>query len=271
MALPSKSDSPNKNAPSPFRSPAANLMRVDNDKRRFYRVLRTSNPPLTVTLEQAPGTCLFAECDDISMGGAGVHFSATRDPHLSVGTEVVLAFQAMSRPDAIRARAKVVSVREQPDKSVRYGFQFTNQPELYAQMDSYYARYFNRREHMRVLPDHSEKIVAQLRWAKGEIVARVHDVSIGGLGLLIPIDAAAALTDVKALHVSVQLPNTQQELRLNCNVRSCRPLVKQALLGVEFEKDATLERISYVIARYVDNQLARAQQYNALAAPRRVT
>jgi c-di-GMP-binding flagellar brake protein YcgR len=271
MNPPAKSDPSRKGSPSPFPSLFSNPKRFEKNKRRYYRVLRTTNPPLTVTLEQASGGCLFAECDDISMGGAGVRFHPDRDPKLVAGQEVLLTFQAISRPDAIRARARVVSVTPQPDKHVRYGFEFTNQAELYAQMDSYYARYFNRREHMRVLPDHSERILAHIRWARGELSSRVHDVSVGGLGLLVPVESAQLLAGVTSVHVSLHLPGGQSELRLPCLLRSCRSLVKQALLGVEYEKGPALEEAAPQLARYVEQQLARVQQYNAQAMPRKVS
>jgi len=204
------------------------------------------------------------------MGGADVRFHPDRDPKFGAGQEVVLAFQALSRPDAIRARARVASVTPQPDKSVLYGFQFTNQTELCAQMDAYYARYFNRRAHVRVLPDHEEKILAQLRWPNGELLGRVHDVSVSGLGILVRVESAFLLAGVTNIHVTMSLPGAKNELRLPCLVRTCRALVKQALLGVEYQQSAALEQAAPHLARYVEQQLARVRQHDAQALPRRV-
>src|SRR5207253_1244485 len=116
--------------------------------------------------------------------GAGVYVTARTDPKLTVGDEVELRFEAESRSNAVRVHGRVMSAKIGLS-GVRYGLQFLRVADIHAQLDSFYARWFNRRKDVRVLPDLAHELRARLTCLGVDLDICIHDISMGGMGLLV--------------------------------------------------------------------------------------
>lgn len=239
------------------------LLRTQSEKRRFYRVPQAEFPPLWVGAWSAQHTPCVGQCTDVSYGGAGVRFAPHQDPQLEAGQEIALSFQSSARPGSLQTQARVVSVCPLEAGGVRYGFQFTNPHELSRKLDPTWASLFNRRHLLRATPAPGSGLWACLRWTRGEIHARVLDLSLGGLGAAVPMQLAAELRAGVPLHVSMQLPGENTELRVKAQVRSNKPLAGEARIGLEFDKDGGIERYSEALQRCIERRMTRG------AAPKR--
>lgn len=147
-----------------------------SDKRKHYRVKRSDAYPIVVSLE-APSTGKLVEgdCIDISLGGTQALFDVEKDPRLKVGADLELWLRSHARTNAVRAHAKVTRRDSEGVSTVRYSFAFTNTPEIFAQLDSFYSRFFNRRRYVRVIPDLNSKVPVRLSWHENEIGTKAQE------------------------------------------------------------------------------------------------
>jgi c-di-GMP-binding flagellar brake protein YcgR len=120
---------------------------------------------------------------------------------------------------------------------VRYGFEFINAGNLYAQLDSFYARLFNRRSSMRVRPCLDRKVQLTLRLGSSARRATLSEISTTGVGLVLPADLAAGLARNQRVAVEFQLPGTREPFRGNATVVNLRATPERTVLGLAFDLD----------------------------------
>jgi c-di-GMP-binding flagellar brake protein YcgR len=249
--------------------PASGKPGSQPEHRRHYRV-RGMLTQFSVHLKKDTGEYVKGDCVDLAVGGAGVLFPTEKDPKLAPGQVVELSIQAMSRPTSIKVRAEVRVVIPQED-GVRYGFLFRNTSALFAQMDAYYARYFNRRRHLRVLTDLAQKPAIRIVTPHGEVHTKIHDVAMGGIGMHITPEQARLLDGSESLEVFFKLPGEPAEVQCRCKVRQRTVFTKHVLLGLEFEYAGGIERFIQPLRRFIDARQAQIQQWNAAVAESRKT
>lgn len=240
----------------PKRGGLISLLRLDQDRRKHYRVSQSANPTLTATISRPVGEPFVGVCQDISLGGAGVRFAPGHDPELVVGHELVLSFRQASSNLPLNVRSRVVSVRPLENAGQRYNFWFPKPDEIRPYLDASWGRYFNRRRHVRVTPE--SPIRTCVRWPQGEANAMVHNLSVSGVAVVVDLANAAQLRGVPLVHLTLTLPPDTAELRLKAIVRSVRLYAREGLVGLEFERNPQLERALDPLQRYLERRIIRS-------------
>lgn len=237
------------------------------NRRAHYRK-RISGPHRLEARLHVPGwDPLPVELLDLSAGGAGIRMSLAQDRNVKVGDRIELSIGAMMR-DEILTNARVATIAPDGPSLVRYGLEFLDPPALSDQLDGLYARYFNRRRHVRVRPSLDERIPAVLRLTDDQIQTQVHDLSESGLSVVVGRETAAKLEQIEWLDVSFRLPKSADTIELRIGVRHRTHMNDQVRLGFEFDltsSSASTSSIpairSYVAAR--ETELAKWDKNSA--------
>ena len=233
------------------------LMRLDQEKRRHYRVQQASMPTLHASVPFSDGTLRKGRCQDICAGGTGVRFTNDQDPDLETGEELVLVFETPSFEGSLPVAARVLAKKVLDITSVRYTLVFTRPDEVKEHAVGAWGRWFNRRRFRRLSPDPTMPIPAQIRWPRGHIDGRVVDVSMGGLGIAIPLAQSVQLEDVSQVFVSVLLADNIGELRFSAIVRSETKGIHVSRVGFELVRDAAFEKAGPILQRWIEKTVTR--------------
>ncbi|MBL8863090.1 MAG: PilZ domain-containing protein [Planctomycetes bacterium] len=238
--------------------------------REQYRVEKQAGSQLEASIECPDGRRVVGQCSDVSVGGAGIVVPQSKDLQLVEGTKVRVRIKHFSRPKEVETEALVVTV-SQVGATVRYGLRFPRISEVVKQIDSFYARWFNRRRSQRVMPDFTTKVPVKVRWEGGELQAKVHDISTGGVGILATADQLSGLVEKSRVEVTLTLPGSAATIACRARVAGLRAFTKNMLVGLEFEANGGIERYSVALQRYVDERQRSIAKFNEAAAqqPRR--
>ncbi|HVS17381.1 MAG TPA: PilZ domain-containing protein [Planctomycetota bacterium] len=205
------------------------------NRRRTYRKRQCKAYALSVVLLRANGP-LSGQFIDLSMGGVGAAFPVDRDPELAHGDVVELVVQSLSH-GKVQTPARVVYNREVEGRRVRYGFEFVNAGNLYAQLDTFYARLFNRRSSMRVRPSLDRKVSLKLTTSGGRYEATIAEISSTGVGLVLAAEAGSQFEVGQRVGVEFQLPGTREPFRGHATLVSLRTTPERTVLGLAFDLD----------------------------------
>lgn len=238
--------------------------------RQTYRVRPETREPIRACVEREGGSTIQGDCIDLSIGGAGVEFEPTRYPELEMGDVCMLKIRTDSHPDAIQATCRVVGIQPLDNGGVRFGFQFVNRIELYAQLDEHYAELFNRRRHVRGAIDPELRSPVQLDWNGGSVAGIAHDVSESGLGLTLPFHTAAALAKVTNLKVTFTLPKQKEPIVCGATIKGRTKFENDCLIGLEFLPKGGIQEHLEAIRAYVEQYLAALEAWNVKLARRKV-
>lgn len=241
------------------------------NQRQHYRVRSTKMQPIRASLEREYCAPIEGDCIDLSIGGAGVEFDATHDPKLNLGDLCTLRLRANSRPDAMKATCRVAAVLPLDHGCIRVGFQFINRIELYAQLDEFYARYFNRRLHVRVPWEYDMRTPVRLEWKGGSLTAIAHDISERGLGITMPVEDAQALVKVTAVNVTIRLPKERNDLSCSATIKARTNFASNCLVGLEFSPEGGIEAHLESVRRFIKKRLAAIQAWNASMSKRKAS
>lgn len=233
------------------------LMRLDQEKRRHYRVNQAAMPTLHAVVPYTDGSRRSGRCQDISVGGAGVRFTTDQDPGLEVGQDLVLVFETPSFAGTLQLASRVLSKHTLDATALRYTFVFTQPEELDKHVVGVWGRWFNRRHYRRLAPDSATVVPAQIRWPRGSIDGRVIDVSMGGLGIAIPVARAKELDGAGQVTLSVVLAENIGELRFAAVVRSESRGLSMARIGLELVRDPWFERNGPILQRWIERTVTR--------------
>jgi c-di-GMP-binding flagellar brake protein YcgR len=233
------------------------------NKRKYYRVRPRATQVIRASLERESAQPIGGDCLDLSIGGAWVRFDATHDPMLKKGDVCSLRIRADSQPDSVRATCRVAAVLPLDKGRTRVGFQFTNRIELYAQLDEFYARLFNRRRHVRLTSDYDVRIPVKLAWRGGSLPAIAHDISEGGLGIMIALDKANSLERVAEVDVTFRLPRERVEIVCRALIKSRTNFANNCLVGIEFTPEGGIENHITAVRRCIEKRLAAAEAWNS--------
>jgi c-di-GMP-binding flagellar brake protein YcgR len=244
-------------------SSASSASSDPRERREHYRVRPRRAQAIRVSLERESGTSLRGECVEISIGGTWVEFEGAQDTKLEQGEQCSLGLHADAHPDVVRATSRVVNVLRLEDGRIRVGFQFLNRIELYAQLDEFYARCFNRRRHVRVAPGYDVRIPVEISWGTGSLAATAHDLSECGMGVVIPLDKAKGLAKVDEMDLKFRLPKERADVVCRALIRSRTKFEKTCLLGIEFTAGGGIENHLAPLRRCIEKQLAAFEAWNA--------
>lgn len=250
---------PVRSYPAPrFAGSIISLLRLDQEHRRHYRVPQSASPKLLAIIPFTDGSSRAGTCMDISIGGAGIHFTLEQDPDLERGDEVVLVFQVAEQPATLRVVARVLFRLHTGAAGVRYAFVFPRTDEMHSIVTGWWGRWFNRRKHKRFVPSGALAIPAELRWAKGQIEGRVADISLGGLAFEYSREASLSLRGVRALHISLHLPEEEVELRFRVTLKSSFVGTRDVRVGLEFVQDKPFEHAAPRLQRWIERHMVRS-------------
>lgn len=203
------------------------------NRRRTYRKQQCKAYALSVVLLGSEGP-LSGQFLDLSMGGVGAAFPLDRDPKLDEGDVVELVVQSLSH-GKVQTPARVVYHRKIDGRRIRYGFEFVNAGNLYAQLDGFYARMFNRRSSMRVRPSLDRKVQLVLDAGGGARKATIAEISATGVGLVMSAEDAAGLSTGLRVSLEFRLPGTRDPFRGHAAIVNLRSTPERAVLGLAFD------------------------------------
>ncbi len=241
-------------------SPKASKTRAE--QRAQYRKRNSKSQSLEATLRVPKWDPLRVELIDLSVRGACVRIAFAQDRNLKVDDVVELVLGSMMRSEVCTA-ARVANITRDGESHIRYGLEFLNINNLYAQLDSFYSRHFNRRRHMRVVPTLDRKVQVKARWAGEEVTGHVYDISQAGVGIVLSKDSSARVAEVAMLELTLKLPGFEEPLIGRAKVRHRTALNQNTLIGLEFELDDPegFARHGEALAAFVERRVVEMSQW----------
>ncbi len=183
------------------------------EMRREYRRVPGKKHALGVKLAASNQPPVAGELVDLSAGGVGVLFPGGRDPGLDPGQEVLLSFSSLMHGGEVVAEALARSSWDGDEGGRRYGFEFTDRERLFAQLDAYYFKFFNRRRAMRVRPALDRKLTATLAIESDSMEVSIHNISPDGFGVVVAPEKAGMLEGAEDLTCTFAVPKTASQER----------------------------------------------------------
>lgn len=247
--------------PTPSEATRNRARKELRDAREQYRVHKQPTTSLEVTVTTADGRSAVGECIDLAVGGAGVAIARAKSLEIVEGAKVKVRVQHTGRAKGVEADAEVVTISN-VGGTVRYGLRFTNIAKVVEQIDSFYARWFNRRRSARVMPDFTQKVSSAIRWSEGELQARIHDISMGGVGVLTTLDQITSLRLKTTVELALTLPGTPLPIVCRARVVGLKTFTKNVLVGLEFEPNGGIERYAAGLQRYIEERQRAIAKFN---------
>lgn len=240
------------------RSPAR-----QGNRRAAYRKIQCKAYALSV-LVTGPRGAVPGQFLDLSMGGVGAAFARQVDPKWKVGDVVELVVQSLSH-GKVQSPARVVYSRSIDDRRVRYGFAFLDTGNLYAKLDTFYSRLFNRRSSMRVRPSLDRKVKLTLSWPGGLAESSISEISATGVGLLVDEAAARRLADVERVGIEFRLPGMREGFRGHARIVKCTSGAGRTLLGLAFDLDEAegLSQNAVALEAFIDARAAEMERWES--------
>lgn len=182
-----------------------------DDRRGAFRRTQTQAHRLSLSVHTAAGEDLVGTFRDLTIRGASATFVVNPN-QITVGQSVVLTIGSLTRTTRVVAVARVVfSVDASGGRLC--GFQFTDHAALVPQIDSFFARYFNRRRALRVSVPLDRKIPVFLFHSGNEIPCELIDLSTDGMQVRSTRAMAKGLDDANHAFVRLTLPGQKEEIR----------------------------------------------------------
>ena len=246
----------------------------DHPRRRHYRTRPSEDLGVASWMHLPSGERLTCQVVDISGTGMAVKLPLDHDPVLAPGDVIELQVEASGhRP--VKTPGEVVFSTQDGDRHIRYGFTYTNLGNLYAQLDDFYARLFNRRQGQRSAAVLDQRIPLRLSWSGFWLDAEIHDISEGGIGVVLDRREATLFQGVERISASFRLesPRTAKrgaardddellEGHLEVVHRSERPELGGILVGLRFvfdESDGGFGRHEDLIRSFVHRRNRRIE------------
>lgn len=229
------------------------------ESRKRYRRAPGKNHALGVSLRLPGGEPIGGDIVDVSAGGAAILFRHDRDPDLAVGRTGQLVFNSLLHGGEIVVDCRVASVRGSPGAGRRYGFEFVGVEELFAQLDSYYFNFFNRRRRIRVRPALDTRLPVTVHLSGESFETPAGDLSVLGLGFMISRSKAESMSQAGSVEVEFRIPKTEHAIAVHARVVHVTDLTRGVLVGIELApadaaafEEQRLQLDAYVRAREDD-------------------
>lgn len=241
------------------------------DRRRFYRVQVSETNPIGIRLVTSEGETTTGSALNISAGGAGVRFDAEQSPKLFIGQRVTLTLLSARLGEPVTVNA---TTRSRLDKGTfrQYGFEFAiNLVER--RMSRQLRRLFNRRAAYRVRPltrepifvrisqpgekslpppqtalarpiepeEVEETIEPQPEVVEPQTLAKVKNLSVRAVAVLIEPEMDEELAAVDTLVISFHLPGNTILQRLYCRIRRREWEGHRVLYALEYDTEQSVQ------------------------------
>ena len=206
--------------------------------RSHYRADLSAAETILATIISPTGYAPEGVVANLSIHGAGVMIPFEADPGLQIGDVVELILRGPSGGWTVQTPIRICQSSQQGPRDILIGCEFINLGNLYSQLENALGVYFNRREHVRVQPELSRKIIAQVRANARRIRSPIYDLSLSGLGIALHGYQRDWVQVGQEVDVSFNLPGVKKELQGPAHIRHFDPLTSNLLVGVEFDLEA---------------------------------
>jgi hypothetical protein len=133
--------------------------------------------------------------------------------------------------------ARIASTRALDERWAHLGLEFVLVRGVHQQIERFFQAHCNRRGPARAAPLARDVVRAQAQWPGGQLTARVHDVSCGGMALSISPLSVVSLPPGQALSLRFRLPGALRSISGGGEVRYVAELPRQRVIGVAFDLD----------------------------------
>lgn len=169
---------------------------------------------------------------DMSVRGAGFRTRTGTDLYEFEVVDVVVSSEAngwmVRTPGILRHGTS-------DDEGMDWGVEFINVGDLYGQWDRVLGRCFNRRQKPRVSPSLDRRILAEIHVGARRVPAAIHDLTVGGAGLVVQHGSFPEIAHDQVLAISFSLPRSKRKLSGKASVRRLHSAEPLDLIGVEFD------------------------------------
>lgn len=206
-----------------------------DDRRGNYRRRVQTDDSLKVSVgwDGRPGQT--GALEDLSSGGAGIRLRpGAAGPE--VGSTVVLTFHSARARSQFEVPALTATQRGGDAHGILYGFQFIDDEGVFAELDPYLLRFFNRRSATRHRPPIDLRVPAELHAGSTRLAVTLNDVSAAGIAITCaPGDMEAAL-GLRLARARLRVPGTAEPLDFAGVVLYQRPTPAGLRLGIGFRE-----------------------------------
>jgi hypothetical protein len=178
---------------------------------------------------------------DITAEGVAVRIPSAAGLALREGEGVVLTFAGSRFPLPITTPG-VVKYHLPEGPTDRFGLEFADKASLEKALGGQSLHFlFNRRKSFRVAPEKEPSIAVTLRRLGEEkrTVARLVDISEGGLSVSVGRESDPGYADRESLEVSLLLPVRDGDIRLRATLRHRRIVGGRIRFGMEIDVERT--------------------------------
>ena len=215
------------------------------------------------TCQDAPP--IEACLQDLTLAGAGVRIPFQHDPLLGPDALCEVRLEHATEGWVVQTPARIVHTRQFDDLHVLYGLQFLNTGNLFAQMDSAWAHYFNRRADRHFLVDLDAPMHARLRQRHHRLDGQVMDISRGGLCVRVPHLMSSTLEPGVTSRLFFDAWDLAGEVELAVTLVNRRQLGEYSYLGFSIDSDQPTQCAKGVAAlgRYIDGRQQELERIEA--------
>ena len=245
---------------------------MQGSKRRHYRVTGDDLNGIQVSM-MAWGEPNPVHLIDISVAGAAVAFLDAQHDEVTrlVGSSLAepkVRIESNRLPDSLEIMCRVAHI-QQVDAGVVCGVAFLRRIDETFNLDQALLRVFNRRGAVRVEPAPAPPIEVTLTGPSGAAInGHMRDLSLTGVGVIVPVDAVAELPTGRTLTAAFALGHSRMELRAEVRFGAVRkagepsgdPMKPTGLVGIEFhlddrsESDCRKQLADWVMRRQLEIQ-----------------
>ena len=218
-------------------------------KRSQYRVPAQAIEKLNAKVFAPGGRVLEGNVLDASSGGLAARIPTTSA--VDEGEELEILISTRESLRSVRLNCHVRNVTREGD-TMRCGFEFADPAQLYAQLDTTWWSYFNRRELYRVPTRARDDFEVTLFCRGTSIRCAPRDLSGLGMGLVLPDSQADLLEGQTELRVGFQLPELDLPFILTSVLVHRSTVDGESICGIAYDPDRTLnlDKLADAISKY---------------------
>ena len=233
------------------------------EQRRFYRRKQGKKHALSVKIKTPSGVPLAGDLIDVSAGGVAVAFSKNLDPRLESEEEIAVTFSDLAHGGSVVAQSRVLRLSRGNDGPV-YHMEFTATRELFAQLDGFYMKFFNRRRLNRALPALDTRIAGELQFGMGAMPIKINDITLDGFGVRLTEADGSMLNEIENLVAAFTLPGSATPIVWNARTVHLSPLVHGVGYGATFAPDESIEfeEERQVLQTFIEARLADMSRWD---------
>ena len=247
---------------------------MSNERRQHYRVSPTTGRDVTVSIRLASGQESRAVLIDISAGGAAVAFARADAPTVTVADLVSVIFQSERLGEPLAVSGYVRRIKLSTDhENILFGVVFDEWDTDRSDLTPKLRALFNEREAVRVEPREDEEVDIEvvLTGKASRVDGTLRDISVLGMGMWVSVDDHPDLEDGSTIQVDLTLPNGEQAMKLDVEVRHIEEFGERARVGLRFGREANASTsdtqrdiTQYVMARQIEVARVDAERRRAM-------